>query len=84
MIDSQIKEYVSLASQYKIGDIVIAEMGRLNTNQEVRFPGFLAPSYFFRSCRSALDVYVLRVESLLTNLSRLFSANSSPGSKIPS
>ena len=47
MIESQIKEYVSLASQYKIGDIVIAEMGRLNRDQEVRFLFFLSPSSCF-------------------------------------
>ena len=30
------KEYVELANQYKIGDVVIAEMGRLNADKEVR------------------------------------------------
>ena len=41
MIEAQMKEYVALASQYGIGDIVVAEMGRLNRDQEVRFPFFL-------------------------------------------
>ena len=45
MIEAQIKEYVSLASQYKIGDIVIAEMGWLYRDQEVRVPFFF--SFFF-------------------------------------
>ena len=48
MIESQIKEYTSLASQYGIGDIVIAEMGRLNHDQEVRSPH---PPYLYAVVR---------------------------------
>ena len=38
MIDAQMKEYASLASQYGIGEIVIGEMQRVNGDQEVRSP----------------------------------------------
>ena len=36
MIESQIKDYASLASKYGIGSIVLAEMQRVNGDQEVR------------------------------------------------
>ena len=36
MIEAQMKEYASLASQHGIEDIVVAEMQRVNGDQEVR------------------------------------------------
>ena len=36
MIDQQMKDMASLASQYEIDDIVLAEMQRVNGDQEVR------------------------------------------------
>ena len=90
MIESQIKEYVSLASQYGIGDIVIAEMGRLNRDQEVRLALSSFPFFFFccdrfglRSVCVCVCVCVLRMEFVL-KVARFLSASSSPGSRIPS
>ena len=48
MIAAQMKEYASLASQYSIGDIVLAEMGRLNGDQEVRFLPTILPMIVVR------------------------------------
>ena len=66
MIEAQIKEYVSLASQYNIGDIVIAEMGRLNHDQEVRFPFFFSSFFLvflsYHACSVLRSMCVLRVE----------------------
>ena len=48
MIDQQVKDMVSLASQYNIGDVVIGEMQRVNGDQEVR------PSHSWVPCLGKL------------------------------
>ncbi|KAM0794789.1 glycosyl hydrolase catalytic core-domain-containing protein [Usnea florida] len=54
MIDQQVKDMVSLASQYNINDIVVAEMQRENADQEVR------PSSSWVPCHEQL-AYALAV-----------------------
>ena len=48
MIEAQMKEYASLASQHGIEDIIVAEMQRVNGDQEVRplFPLLPLPQSF--------------------------------------
>ena len=48
MIDQQVKDMASLASQYNIDDIVVAEMQRVNGDQEV------CPSHSWFSCHEQL------------------------------
>ena len=55
MIAGQIGELASLASQYNIGDIVIAEMQRVNGDQEVRFVVlFIFPEWHHRTINVAV------------------------------
>ena len=57
MIDQQMKDMASLASQYNINDIVVAEMQRENANQEV------CPSHSCVPCHEQL-AYALAVSVL--------------------
>ena len=59
MIDQQMKDMASLASQYNIDDIVVAEMQRENANQEVR-PSHSCNPYYGQLAR-ALAISLLTV-----------------------
>lgn len=50
MIAAQMKEYASLASQHGISDIVLAEMGRLNGDKEVRSLPTISPPMIVFGC----------------------------------
>lgn len=72
MIESQIGEAYALASQYGIEEIVLAEMQRVNGDQEVRVSFFLLVATW----STVVTVFCNRG----ANNGDWSSANSSPGS----
>ena len=74
MIESQISEMASLAQQYGIEDIVLAEMQRVNGDQEVRS---------FRTIITSSNPSIL-FAIMSADVNNGSSANSYPGSRTPS